>query len=99
MSWSGRIVLAAAVPALAGCGGGPDDLSRDAVSSIPSGSAKGSAFAGQYRTSRITRSCDGQCPRIVVGIFSASTCDIGFKQDDTIDVAQVDGRLDVDLNG
>jgi hypothetical protein len=81
--------------ALSGCGDGSGDLSKEAVTSIPPGSAKGTAFGGSYTITLVTTTCSGTCPAL--GIFSI--CSEGAKDTEMATVTQKDGKLEMVSSG
>lgn len=81
--------------AILGCGDGSSDLSREAVTNIPPGSAKGTAFGGSYTMTLVTTTCSGTCP--AMGILSV--CSEGAKDTETATVTQKDGKLEMVSSG
>ncbi len=83
---------------LAGCGG-DSFLDRDTVTDLPSGTATGSSFTGEYDIEIYTSDCSGKCPLIDYDWFTYTVCDVGMKDDDEVSLSQTDGRLQVDSDG
>ena len=88
------IPLALAVSAC----GGPSDLAPDAVRSIPDGDGTGSALGGDYAVELRTVDFSGSCGPFVVGIFTASVCDVGDVVTEHITVEQREGHLVIDTS-
>lgn len=86
--------LALAVGALFGCGG-DGELSTDTVTSLPDGTATGTAHSGRYRLTVVTTSCGGSCPKFQYGPFVMTICDMDDKSSDTVTLTQQDGHLTV----
>lgn len=82
---------------LAACGG-PDDLSVDAVQSIPDGDGTGAALAGDYAVDVRVVECRGACGPFSVGIFSASLCDVGEVDSAYLTAHHADGHLAIDTD-
>lgn len=88
-----HLILSSAL-LLAACGS--DDLSRDAVQTIPDADGVGSALSGTYELEIRTVECRGSCGPFSVGIFSASVCDVGDVDTDRVEVVQTDGHLRIE---
>jgi hypothetical protein len=84
--------------ALAGCGSGLQDLTRDMVEDLPAGDATGSAASGTYSLQLYTTRCRGTC-HVTVDGFSASFCDVGQEDDTMVTVTQTDGALALSSSG
>ncbi len=89
------LVLAAIL--MCACGDGTDELAKSAVSGIPPGSTKGSAFSGVYNVTFVTTSCSGQCPTFLGGLITI--CREGEKDVEAATVTQLDGKLGVVSSG
>ncbi len=82
---------------LGACSSSSGDLDPDVVTSLPPGDATGSALTGSYRMESLTTGCSGQCStRVDDVVYSA--CDIGTREDDTVDVTQTNGVLQIDVD-
>src|SRR5262245_16744758 len=77
------------------CGGG-GGLDEQSVRNIPPGDARGSAASGRYAVRTIVLSCSGQCT-VQTRLGSAGLCDVGYRDNNSADVVQEDGRLRVDI--
>ena len=86
----------AVILVLAACGGA-SDLDADAVTSIPPGTATGSAMTGSYRMESVTTDCSGDCTTSFDGVLY-SACDIGTRLEDTVMITQTDGALQIDVD-
>lgn len=81
---------------LAACSSGSDDLDADVVTNLPPGDATGSALSGSYRMEALTTKCSGKCST-TIDSFAYSACDVGTRQDDTVEITQTDGALRIDV--
>jgi len=97
MYWKSGLMIMAGVAlcALVGCGDGEDDLSKEAVTSIGPGNAKGTGYTGSYKVTLTTTSCSGTCPIIVI----FSVCSEGAKDTETASVTHKDGALTMKSSG
>jgi hypothetical protein len=93
-----RLTRGLLVFVLAGCGGDAF-LDKDTVTDLPSGTASGSSFSGEYDIEIYTSDCSGSCPLLDYDWFTYTICDVGMKDDDEVELAQTDGRLQVDSDG
>ena len=75
---------------------GTDDLDPDTVTSIPPGTAIGTAATGAYEMESVTVECSGKCNTTFDGVIY-SACDVGTRLDDTVLVTQTDGALQIDV--
>ena len=91
-----QVILLSFLPVL-GCGGG-QDLTADAVRSIPAGDATGASLAGEYAVRVRVVECAGACGPFSVGIFSSTVCDVGDVDEVSLLVAQDGGRLAIDTD-
>ena len=91
-----RSLLLAALLALS-CGDGEDSLDKDKVTNIPPGTAKGSAYSGEYRVTLTTTSCAGTCPVFLGGLYAI--CKEGASDTENATVTQQDGKLTVHSKG
>ena len=90
-----RLLLCTMVAAALGCGGGDGDLGRDVVTSLPDGTASGTAASGTYDIELYTSACSGRCAANT-GVFTVTVCDVGQRSTATMTAAQTDGHLQVD---
>lgn len=87
-------VFAAVTLALAAAGcGGPADLQRDAVTTIPAGDAKGTAFSGRYAVEVRTTDCEGACAADTRW-GTVSVCDVGDVDSAWVTITQDAGKLE-----
>jgi hypothetical protein len=93
------LALALVLPCAA-CGGSPaSDLDAETVSRIPPGDAVGTATSGRYAVEVYTSACAGSCPAVVYDLVTFTSCDVGYRFNQTAQVDQTDGRLQVDTTG
>lgn len=76
------------------CGAG-GDLDPEDVLNIPSGSAAGSEYTGDYRVDLRTLECSGSCGPFETGSFRFGLCDVGQSDDNDVIVEHRDGDLSV----
>jgi len=90
-----RMMLCGVV-AMAACA--TDDLSYDAVTSIPAGSASGNWASGNYVVQRKVAACDPGCNTTQAG-DEYHLCTMGSELTDPAIVTQVDGALSLSFQG
>jgi hypothetical protein len=92
----GLTALLSGATTAGGCGG-DSTLDPAVVSALPVGSATGTEGSGKYHIDLYVTACSGNCPQLLYGIFTVSTCDIAHKDSTTATLTQVQGALQVDL--
>jgi hypothetical protein len=84
------VLVHVAILSLAACGA--DDLDRALITSLPPGTAVGSAASGTYGVTLVTRACGGQCTITARG-HTAQLCERGEEASERLRLEQSDGRL------
>ncbi len=88
----------ALVLVVSGCssdGGGDGGTSVEEVTSIPPGDAVGSKASGTYDIELYTSACSGRCSAPTQP-WAITFCDVGDRDDETVEVRQDDGELRID---
>lgn len=91
----GGIAIALAVSGCSSDGSSDDETSIDAVTTIPAGDAAGKKASGTYSIELYTSACSGRCSAPTQP-WEITFCDVGNRDDETIEVAQDDGELRID---
>jgi len=77
--------------------GGNSGLGQKDVMDLPQGTATGNALSGVYEIELYAKDCKGKCRISYMGT-TVSYCDIGDKENDTVDVTQTEGRIQIDID-